>query len=127
MIDDTNVEIAKLKDEIKRGTRVISLSGLTSTAAKAFVLSRIQAETGKTFVVVTDSNTTLEAWSCDLDFWKKSGNNDDDSAIRTPHSAILSLPSFETDIYSGVSPHAETEEMPAPQDGRVVLELVSVL
>src|SRR6185369_3817605 len=32
------------------------------------------------------------------------------TAIENPQSAIVSLPSFETDVYSGTSPHAETQE-----------------
>ena len=96
-------ELEKLVVEIRSGRRVISLSGLTSTAAKAYLLSQLQTETGKHFAVVTDSNSDAEAWAADLDFCLQ-------SAIRIPHSAIISLPSFETDIYSGVSPHAETLE-----------------
>ncbi len=96
---ETSKEIERINEEVRLGSRVISLGGITSIAAKAFVLSRIQAETGKQFVIVTDSNKELEAWESDLDFWRN-----------TNKSKIVSLPSFETDIYSGVSPHAETQE-----------------
>jgi transcription-repair coupling factor (superfamily II helicase) len=98
---ESKTEIARLRERIERGTKIISLGGLTSIAAKAFVLSHLQRETRKTFVVVADSNKDLENWECDLNFWVKSKKAD---------SQILSLPSFETDIYSGVSPHAETLE-----------------
>ena len=111
-------ELGKLTADILAGQRVISLSGLTSTSAKAYVLSRLQAETGKHFAVVTDSNSDAEAWAADLEFLLNvesknpvaTATGSDKSAIRIPHSAIISLPSFETDIYSGVSPHAETLE-----------------
>jgi transcription-repair coupling factor (superfamily II helicase) len=99
---EESTEIKRLRDEIRRGTRVISLSSLTSIASKAFVLSQIQRDTDKTFVIVADSNTVLENWECDLNFFQ--------SKIQNPKSKILSLPSFETDIYSGISPHAETLE-----------------
>ena len=33
---ETKTEIARLRDEIKSGTRILSLGGLTSAAAKAF-------------------------------------------------------------------------------------------
>ena len=95
-------EFDKLKREIDKGSRVISLSGLTSISAKAYILSRLHAETGKVFAVVTESNTELESWESDLGFFQ--------SAIRDPRSAIVTLPSFEADPYSGVSPHAETQE-----------------
>ena len=111
----TNGEIAQLIREVNRGLRVISIGGLTSSASKAYILAQVQNATGKTFVVVTDSNKDLETLDCDLEFWSSriKGNGkaaSDDSALRTPHSAILSLPSFDTDVYSGVSPHAETQE-----------------
>src|SRR5690348_5399565 len=97
-----STEINRLRDEIRRGTRVISLGGLTSIASKAFVLSHLQMQTAKTFVVVTDSNKELENFDCDLEFFQ--------SQIATRHSPIATLPSFETDVYSGISPHAETLE-----------------
>ncbi|HEX2641077.1 MAG TPA: CarD family transcriptional regulator, partial [Pyrinomonadaceae bacterium] len=108
-------EITGLIRAIGKGTQVVSLSGLTSTAAKAFVLARLQERTGRTFVVVTDTNKDLDTFSCDLEFWTdtisraetaETGNLE----FRDPHSTILTLPSFETEVYSGVSPHAETQE-----------------
>jgi len=92
----------KLLAEIKGGTRVVSLSGMTSVSSKAFVLAKLRAETGKTFAVVTESNTSLEEWNSDLDFFS--------SEISDLRSQIIVLPSFEADPYSGVSPHAETQE-----------------
>lgn len=96
---ESETELARLRAEIFGGSRVISVGGLTSIASRAFVLSRLQSETRKTFVVVADSNKELETWTCDLNFWCDCDN-----------PRLLSLPSFETDVYSGVSPHAETEE-----------------
>ncbi len=93
-------EFDKLRREIAGGARVISLSGLTSVAAKAFVLTKMQAETGKAFAIVTESNTELEAWESDLGFL----------CDRSASPRFITMPSFETDPYSGVSPHAETEE-----------------
>src|SRR4029077_6863449 len=85
----------KLEKEIARGTRVVSLNGLTSTAAKAFVLSKLRLERNKTLVVVTDSNLDLEAFRSDLLF---------NSKLESRNPKIVTLPSFETDVYSGVSP-----------------------
>ncbi len=96
---ETRTEIARLRDEIKRGTRVVSLSGLTSVAAKAYVLSELKKTADKTLVVVTDSNKDSDTWECDLDFWN-----------RERKSLLLNLPSFESDIYANISPHAETLE-----------------
>ena len=114
-------ELEKLTADLRNGQSVISLSGLTSTSAKAYMLSHLQAETDKHFAIVTDSNSDAEAWEGDLEFFSNieqknpvptqtGAPGSDKSALRTSQSAILSLPSFETDIYSGVSPHAETLE-----------------
>ncbi|MCD9184807.1 MAG: transcription-repair coupling factor [Pyrinomonadaceae bacterium] len=127
---ETSNELKSLRDEIKRGTRVISLNGLTSIASKAFVLSKIQAETRKTFVIVTDSNKELEAWNCDLDFWRNTPKSkvqspkpaNEDSGLKTQDAGLLILPSFETDVYSGTSPHAETQEERALTLWRLVAE-----
>jgi transcription-repair coupling factor (superfamily II helicase) len=111
---ETKDEFARLRDEIRRGARVISLSGLTSVAAKAFVLSRLQAETQKNFVVVTDSNKETDKWECDLEFFnskfKIQDSKSGESEILNLKSGILNLPSFESDTYASVSPHAETLE-----------------
>ena len=54
-------------------------------------------------MIVTDSNKDAEAWECDLAFWARVGAGKEGSRC-------IDLPAFETDVYSGVSPHAETEE-----------------
>ncbi len=104
---------ARLHDEVKRGTRIISLSGLTSIASKAFILSELQKQTRKNFVIVADTNTELETWECDLEFWSRESrveSREKESSLSTLDSRLLTLPSFETDVYSGISPHAETQE-----------------
>ena len=108
---ETTSEIARLRKQISAGEKTIALSGLTSTASKAFVLSKLQNETNKTFVIIADSNKELENWECDLSFWDTEKESPDAPHLRVPVSPrLLTLPSFETDIYSGVSPHAETQE-----------------
>ena len=52
-------EFDNLQRAIDRGERVIALDGLTSIAAKAYVLSQLKAA-GKTIVVVTDTNASLD-------------------------------------------------------------------
>lgn len=98
-------EIEQLKQLINAGSRIVSLDGLTSPAAKAYVLAQLHEATGKRFAVVTDSNQSLEAWSNDLDFFLPKTQ---DQSPKT-----VSLPSFESDPYSGLSPHAETQELRA--------------
>ena len=110
-------EISRLRDELQSGTRIVSLGGLTSIASKAFILSNLQAETEKNFAIITDSNKELETWECDLNFWQNSVQSSKfkvqssaNSQLSTLNSQTLVLPSFESDVYSGVSPHAETLE-----------------
>jgi transcription-repair coupling factor (superfamily II helicase) len=110
MKQETSADIDRLGKEIGKGSPVISLSGLTSTAAKAFVLSQLQALTGKRFVIITDSNKDAEDWECDLDFFRNSVQDPGSGVRGQNESPVLVLPSFESDVYSGVSPHAETQE-----------------
>ncbi len=114
---ETTNELKRLLGEIKRETRVISLGGLTSISAKAFVLAELQRAAAKTFVVVADTNKDLDCWECDLRFFNDQGGTQNDekndsktSSHGVSRSSFLVLPSFETDVYSGVSPHAETLE-----------------
>ncbi|MCB1022816.1 MAG: hypothetical protein KDB79_00400, partial [Acidobacteria bacterium] len=103
----TSSEISRLRQTIAAGTPVISLSGLTSTAAKAFVISELRQDCKKTFVIVADLNTDVENWESDLNFFQIS---QDEYGSETPKTNILTLPGFDADVYSGVSPHAETQE-----------------
>ncbi len=89
------LEIERLVSAIKSGERIVSISGLTSISAKAHVLAQVQAASEKRFAIVTQTNEELDTWSCDLEFW---------------NADALTLPSFDTDVYSGISPHAETQE-----------------
>ena len=50
----------ELAAEIRRGARVISISGLVSEPARALALAALQRDTGKSFAIVTQSNRDLE-------------------------------------------------------------------
>ena len=93
-------EFLRLKSEIADGARVISLDGLTSTAGKALVLSALASEINRTLVVITAGNQDAETFTSDLEFFGED-------------QTILTLPSSESDVYSGVSPHSETLELRA--------------
>ncbi|MEO8574634.1 MAG: CarD family transcriptional regulator, partial [Pyrinomonadaceae bacterium] len=109
---NTIPEIDRLIAEIKRGAGLVSISGLTSISAKAYVLSRVQAATDTHFAIVTQDNEDIDTWSCDLDLWDASS---------------LTLPSFDTDVYSGISPHAETQERRALALWQLTRELPGIL
>ncbi|NNF00689.1 MAG: transcription-repair coupling factor, partial [Pyrinomonadaceae bacterium] len=105
-------QLKELRDKISSGRSVLNLSGLTSIAAKAYVLSELQKDSDRTFVIVANSNKELETWENDLEFFQKSAA-DPESEVESLESRLLTLPSFEADVYSGVSPHAETQEVRA--------------
>jgi transcription-repair coupling factor (superfamily II helicase) len=93
--------INELRSAVSSGKRTVSVSGLSSPSAKALVVFELGRQVGRSVVVVTDTNTDADNWLCDLEFFQTSSNI---------QNAVVSLPSFETDPYSGVSPHAETQE-----------------
>ena len=101
---ETGRDVERLIGEIERGSRIISIGGLTSISAKAYALAQAGAFTGRKFAVVTQTNEEMETWDCDLEFWNAQFK------IQNPKSKILSLPSFDSDVYAGLSPHAETQE-----------------
>lgn len=92
------LEIERLKLAIASGSGPIVLSGLTSTAAKSYVLAQLAAETAANFVILTADNTTSSSLAADLAHFTKQPDE------------ILEFPSFETNPYSTASPHAETQE-----------------
>lgn len=98
-------EFKRVADEIARGARVISVSGLVAGAARALAVAALQRETGKFFAIVTQSNRDLEPWEADLRFWycALAGKSNCDNEV-------LILPSSESDPYAGSSPHPETLE-----------------
>jgi transcription-repair coupling factor (superfamily II helicase) len=105
-------ELRRLVAEVRGGARVVSVSGLTSGAARALVLAALQRETGLRLAVVVASSRDLEQWDRDLCFWsealRRRGGEEGEHAGGKPE--VLTLPASESDPYAGASPHAETLE-----------------
>ena len=97
-------EFLRLKSEARGGARIININGLTSSAGKALIVSALQTELNKTLVVVTAGNQEADAFASDLEFFRQ---------FLGGGQTILSLPSSESDVYSGTSPHSETLELRA--------------
>src|SRR5438132_10839772 len=98
-------EFRSVLDQITRGARVISISGLVAAPARALALAALQRETGKQFALVVPAQRDLENWERDVSFWY--------CALRGTTSCeetIAVLPASESDPYAGGSPHAETLE-----------------
>jgi transcription-repair coupling factor (superfamily II helicase) len=91
-------------DDIERGSRIVSISGLVAGPARALALAALQRETGKQFAIVASAQRDLEDWERDLNFWY--------CALRSVEGtdAVTVLPASESDPYAGGSPHAETLE-----------------
>ena len=98
-------EFRRVFDEIKRGARVVSISGLVAGPARALALSALQRETGKWFAVVVPAQRDLEDWERDINFWYCALRGVTDCA-----DAVAVLPASESDPYAGGSPHTETLE-----------------
>ncbi|HYV24205.1 MAG TPA: hypothetical protein VE969_03135, partial [Pyrinomonadaceae bacterium] len=100
-----SAEFLSVLDQIRRGARVISISGLVASPARALVLAALQKETEKQFALVVPAQRDLENWERDVSFWYSAlcGAQESDGAITV-------LPASESDPYAGGSPHAETLE-----------------
>ena len=100
-----SAEFNRVLDQIARGARVVSISGVVAAPARALALAALQRETGKQFALVVPAQRDLETWERDVTFWcgvlrGTSGSED----------AVAVLPASESDPYAGGSPHAETLE-----------------
>ena len=100
-----SAECRRVIDEIQRGARVISISGMVAAPARALAVAALQRDTGKQFAVVLPAQRDLESWERDLNFWYCALHG-----ISECEQAIAVLPASESDPYAGASPHAETLE-----------------
>src|SRR5438067_10778101 len=100
-----SAEFRRVLDQIQRGARVVSISGLVASPARALVLAALQRETGKQFALVVPAQRDLENWERDVSFWYSSLRG-----AKASGEAIAVLPAAESDPYAGGSPHAETLE-----------------
>ena len=100
-----SAEFRSVLDQIRRGARVISISGLVAGPARALALGALQRETGKQFALVVPAQRDLENWERDISLWY--------CVLRGASeckATVAVLPSSESDPYAGGSPHAETLE-----------------
>src|SRR5256884_9255282 len=100
-----SAECRRVLDEINRGARVISISGMVAAPARALAVAALQRETGKQFAVVVPAQRDLESWERDLGLWYCPLHG-----TTKCEDALAVLPASESDPYAGASPHAETLE-----------------
>ena len=101
-------DFKRVVDEINRGARIVSISGLVAGSARALVMAALQRETKRLFAIVTQSNKDLEPWENDLRFWYCAL-----AGTTECENEVLILPASESDPYVGSSPHPETLEQRA--------------
>src|SRR5436309_3798959 len=100
-----SAEFNRVLDQIARGVRVVSISGVVAAPARALALAALQRETGKQFALVVPAQRDLETWERDVTFWCGALRGTSGS-----ENAVAVLPASESDPYAGGSPHAETLE-----------------
>ncbi len=98
-------EFRRVLDQLNRGARVISISGLVAAPARALALTALQYATRKQFALVVPAQRDLENWERDLSFWYCALRG-----VGECGDAVAVLPASESDPYAGGSPHAETLE-----------------
>ncbi len=108
-----SAEFARLAAEVRGGSRIVSVSGLTSAPARSLALAALRRETGKRLAIVLQANCDLEAWGRDLCFWSGALREAGGDGGAENNAAVLTLPASEGDPYAGASPHAETLEQRA--------------
>src|SRR4051812_40595188 len=98
-------EFRAIINQIERGARVISVSGLVAAPARALALAVLQLKSKKTLALVVPAQRDLESWERDLSFWYCALRGASDCG-----EAVAVLPASESDPYAGGSPHADTLE-----------------
>jgi transcription-repair coupling factor (superfamily II helicase) len=98
-------EFRSVLDQIRRGARVVSISGLVAAPGRALVLAALQRETAKQFALVVPAQRDLENWQRDIEFWYCALRG-----VTQCEDSVAILPASESDPYAGGSPHAETLE-----------------
>lgn len=104
---------------LRGGAEAVCLSGLTSIPAKAYFAARLRKAVGRPVVIVTPETRDLETWNANLAFFA-------DQFGGTAES-IAVFPAFETDPYSGASPHPDTERLRAETLWRLTSETPDIL
>jgi transcription-repair coupling factor (superfamily II helicase) len=101
---EEDADFQRLAQAVRAGRRVVNVAGLTN-GAKALAIAALQRATGKRLAIVSLRNKDLEELENDLRFFYCTLND-----RATCDTEVFTLPSSESDPYSGTSPHAEILE-----------------
>src|SRR5260370_42399408 len=91
-----STEFRHVLDQINRGARVISISGLVAGPARALALALLQRETGKQFALTVPAQRDLENWERDISFWYCAIRDLTDCG-----ESVAVLPASESEPYAG--------------------------
>ncbi len=94
--------LASAIEYVKDGARLLSVSGLTTPSARAYFVARLFAGSGRRIAFITSSNNEAEEYAAEIGSFSK--------IVSSNSVAVGLLPAFESDPYSGTSPHAGTKE-----------------
>ena len=121
-----SVELDTLTDELRRGRRVVVLSGVAGSA-RALAVAAMQRRLGRPLVYVLRANKEVEELQSDLEFFSAALGG-------TDGAGVLTIPAIEADPYDGTSPHAELLERralaldrAARGDARIVVTSIGAL
>ena len=94
--------LASAIEYVKDGARIIDVCGLTTPSARAYFVARLYAGSGRRIAFITSSNNEAEEYAAEIGSFSK--------IVSSNSVAVGLLPAFESDPYSGTSPHAGTKE-----------------
>lgn len=97
-------QFERLVAEVRAGKSLVQIAGL-GYGAKALLLAALQKATGKRLAVVSQRNRDLEELENDLRFFYTQLHGREEC-----EKEVFTLPTSESDPYSGTSPHAEILE-----------------
>lgn len=102
-----NLSFRRLVAELQADRKVLAVSGLAGTA-KALVAVSLHKALARPIILITSTNSELEAIERDIEFFYNSfsANTKANRKVET----ILTLPAAEVDPYQGLSPHAEVAQ-----------------
>ncbi|MCI0339383.1 MAG: transcription-repair coupling factor [Acidobacteria bacterium] len=101
---EVDKDFQRLVADVRAGKRLVRVAGLAN-GAKALTLAALQRATARRLAVISLKGGELEDFERDLKFFYCALNN------RTEcENDVFTLPSSESDPYSGTSPHAEILE-----------------
>src|SRR5262245_36428023 len=104
---EVDQQFQQLVEQVRAGRSLVQISGLMA-GAKALTIVALQRVTGRRFALIGSKGKDLEDLERDLRFFYSHFKNSSDL-----QNLVFTLPTSESDPYSGTSPHADVLEQRA--------------